>query len=57
VRKIRITRVDYPDGETHYVLLESSNQENSKNSKIFDKDGIKKISKLDAAKQLLIARE
>ena len=57
MRKIRITGVDYPDGETHYVLLESSNHENSKNSKIFDQDGIKKISKRDAAKQLLLARE
>jgi hypothetical protein len=57
VRKIRITRVVYPDGETHYVLLESLNHENSKNNKIFDQDEIKKISKRDAAKQLLMTRE
>jgi hypothetical protein len=57
VKKLRVVRVDSPDGETHYLLQESRILEPSENSKDFDQDEIKKIAKRDAAKPLLIVRK
>jgi hypothetical protein len=57
VKKIRAIEVDSPDGETHYVLEEFPILEPSENSRDFDQDEIKRITKKDAAKPLLIEHE
>jgi hypothetical protein len=57
VKKLRVVRVDSPDGNIHYLLQESWISKASKNGTNFDIAEIKKITKKDAAKPLLIEHE
>jgi len=54
----KVHRVDSPNGEIHLVIDENSVSENSKCSECFtDVDEIKKVSKKEASKPLVLLRE
>ena len=54
----KVHRVDSPNGEIHLVIDESRVSENSKCSECFtDVDEIKKASKKEASKPLVLLRE
>ena len=54
----KVYRVDSPNGEIHLVIDENSVSENSRCSECFtDVDEIKKVSKKEASKPLVLLRE
>ena len=58
MKKLRVHRFDSLDGEIHLVIDESGVSENSKCSECFtDVDEIKKVSKKEASKPLVLLRE
>jgi hypothetical protein len=57
IKKLRVVRVDSPDGEIHYVLQESPILERSENAKDVDEVKVKKITKKEASKPLLLTHE
>jgi hypothetical protein len=57
VKKFKAVRVNSPDGEAHYILPESLIFDRPEHSKDFDEVEIKKITKKDASKLLLITHE
>jgi hypothetical protein len=57
VKKFKEIRVDSPNGEIHYLLRESSILNRPENAKNFDEVELKKSSKKDASKPLLLTRE
>jgi hypothetical protein len=54
VKKYKAVRVASPDGEIHHILQESSILDRPENTENFDEVEIKKISKKDASKTLLL---
>jgi hypothetical protein len=57
VKKIRVARVDSPDGEIHFILEEFIHTELSEHDKDFGIAEIKRISRKEAPKPLLLFRE
>jgi hypothetical protein len=55
MRKLKVFRVDSPDGEIHLVIKETQSSENSEC--LLDMAEIKKIAKKEAAKPLVLFRE
>ena len=57
MKKLRVNRVDSPDGETHFILEECQSSEHSEYFKDSDLTEIKRISRKEAAKPLILFRE
>ena len=57
MKKIRVGRVDSSDGEIHFILEEFVHTELSEYYKDFDIAEIKRISRKEAPKPLLLFRE
>ena len=57
MRRFRACRVNSLDGEIHFVLEEPQASEHSKCFKDYDAAEIKKISRKEAAKPLILFRE
>jgi len=57
MRRLRARRVDSLDGEIHFVLEEPQASEHSERFKDYDADEIKKLSRKEAAKPLVLFRE
>ena len=57
MKRLRARRVDFPDGEIHFILEEPQAFENSEYFKDFDAAQIKKISRKEAVKPLALFRE
>jgi hypothetical protein len=54
MKRLKACRVDSPDGEIHFVLEETQASEHSKCFKDSDVVEIKKISRKEAAKPLVL---
>ena len=57
MRRLRARRVDSFDGEIHFVLEEPQASEHSERFKDYDEAEIKKISRKEANKPLVLFRE
>jgi hypothetical protein len=57
MRRLRVHRVDSANGEIHFVLEEPQATELSKHFKYYDAAEIKKISKKESVKPLILLRE
>jgi hypothetical protein len=57
MKKIRVSRVDSSDGEIHFILEEFVHTELSEHYKDSDIAEIKRISRKEAPKPLLLFRE
>jgi hypothetical protein len=57
MKKIRVNRVDSPNGEIHFVLEEFQSSDHSAYFKDSDVTEIKRISRKEAAKPLVLFRE
>jgi hypothetical protein len=57
MKKLRVSSVDSPNGETHFILEEFQNTDHSEYLKDSDLTEIKRISRKDAAKPLVLFRE
>jgi hypothetical protein len=57
MRRLRVNKVDSPDGEIHFILEEFQSSEDSEFFKDFDVTEIKRISKKEAVKPLVLFRE
>jgi len=54
--RLQVIRVDSLDGDTHFVLLESTPSEKRENGEDYDEVEAKKASKVDASKPLTLTR-
>jgi len=57
MRRLRACKVDSPNGEIHFILEETQASEHSERFKDYDVVEIKKISRKEAAKPLVLFRE
>jgi hypothetical protein len=57
MKRLRACRVDSPNGEIHFVLDEPQASEHSECFKDFDTAEIKRISRKEAAKPIVLFRE
>jgi hypothetical protein len=57
MKRLRVNRVDSPDGEIHFILEEFQPSEHSEYFKDSDLTEIKRISRKEAAKPLILFRE
>jgi hypothetical protein len=57
MKKLRVSRVDSSDGEIHFILEEFLSLEHSEYFKDSDVAEIKRISRKEAAKPLVLFRE
>jgi hypothetical protein len=55
LKRLRVKRVDFTDGEVHYVVDESGFQR-AGNIKYLDESEIKNTTKLEASKPLFLIR-
>ena len=53
--RLREVRIDIHNGDTHFVLMDRTNRK-QKDTKYLDEAEIKKTSKLEAAKPLILIR-
>jgi hypothetical protein len=56
VKHIRVVRVGSPNGDTHFVLLESQLSESGETAEDLDEGEIREASKKDASKPLVLVR-
>ncbi len=56
MKQIRVVRVDSQNGDTHFVLLESQLSNDREAAEDLDESEIKKASKRDAFKPLVLVR-
>jgi hypothetical protein len=54
--RLQVIRVDYLDGDTHFILFESTLSEKRENGEEYDEVEVKKASKMDASKPLTLTR-
>jgi hypothetical protein len=54
--RLQVVRVDSLDGDTHFVLFESTLSEKRENGEEYDEVEVKKASKMDASKPLTLTR-
>ena len=57
MKRLRACRVDSPNGEIHFVLDEPQASEHSECFKDYDVAEIKRISRKEAAKPIVLFRE
>jgi len=57
MKKLRVKKVDSPDGEIHFILEEFQPSEHSECLQDFDLAEIKRLSTKEAAKPLILFRE
>jgi hypothetical protein len=57
MKRLKAYRVDSPNGEIHFVLKESQSFEHSENFKDSEIAEIKRITRKEAAKPLILFRE
>ena len=57
MRKLKAQRVDSANGEIHFILRETQTSERSDRFKDYDVAEIRKISKKEATKLLVLFRE
>ena len=57
MKKLRMKRVNSPNGEVHYVFEESEFLENTEDTEYLDKSEIKKTTKQEASKLLFLTRD
>ena len=57
MRRLRARQVDSPNGEVHFILEEPQASENSDRFKDYYVFEIKKVSRKEAAKPLVLLRE
>ena len=56
MKHVRVVRVDSQNGDTHFVLLESQLSNDRETAEDLDEGEIKKTSKKDAFKPLILVR-
>jgi hypothetical protein len=56
MKHIQVVRVESPNGDIHFVLLDSALSEKCENSEDYNEAEVKKASKSDALKPLILAR-
>jgi hypothetical protein len=54
--RLQVIRVDSLDGDTHFVLLETALSEKREGGEDYDEAEVKKASKMDASKPLILVR-
>jgi hypothetical protein len=57
MRRLRAHKVDSVNGEVHYILEETQTSENSERFKNYDVFEIKKVTRKEAAKPLVLLRK
>ena len=57
MKRVRLIRVDSPNGEIHFVLQEHQLSDRSENIKDFGEVDAKRITKKEATKPLILVRE
>jgi hypothetical protein len=57
MRRVRARKVDSANGEIHFILEEPQASEHSEHFKDYDVSEIKKASRKEAAKPLVLLRE
>jgi len=57
MRKLRARKVDSANGEVHFILEEPQASEHSERFRDYDVTEIKKVSRKEAAKPLVLLRE
>lgn len=57
MRRLRARKVDSPNGEVHFILEEPQVSEHSEPFRDYDAAEIKKVSRKEAAKPLVLLRE
>jgi hypothetical protein len=57
MRRLRARKIDSANGEVHFILQESQASEHSERFKDYDVFEIKKVTRKEAAKPLLLLRE
>jgi hypothetical protein len=57
IRRLRARKVDSANGEAHFILEEPQAYEHSERFKYYDVFEIKKVSRKEAAKPLVLLRE
>jgi hypothetical protein len=53
---LQVVRVDSLDGDTHFILIESTPPEKREKREDYDEAEVKRASKVEAAKPLILAR-
>ena len=56
MKQLRVVRFDSNDGDTHFVFIESPFSEKNQYAQDYDEMEIKKESKKDASKRLVLIR-
>jgi hypothetical protein len=56
MKTLMVVRVDYLDGDTHFVFLESNTSRKNQNAQVYDKLEAKQVSKREAPKPLVLNR-
>lgn len=56
MKRLQVVRVESLNGDTHFVLLDSTLSEKRENAEDYDEVEVKKVSKRDASKPLILAR-
>jgi len=56
MKRLQVIRVESFNGDTHFVILESQLSEKRENAEDYDEAEVKKASKRDASKPLILAR-
>ena len=56
MKRLQVIRVDSLNGDTHFVILESQLSEKHDNAEDYDEVEVRKASKRDASKPLILAR-
>jgi hypothetical protein len=56
MKRLQVIRVDSLNGDTHFVILESQFSEKRENAEDYNEAEVKKASKRDASKPLILAR-
>jgi len=57
MRRLRARKIDSANGELHFILQESQASERSQRFKDYDVFEVKKVTRKEAAKRLLLLRE
>ena len=57
MRRLRARKIDSPNGEVHFILDEPQVSEHSERFRDYDAAEIKKVSRKEAAKPLVLFRE
>jgi hypothetical protein len=56
MKRLQVVRVDSQDGDSHFILLDYSLSKENKYTKDYDEANVKKASKKEASKPLILDR-